>query len=188
MKTKICLLSAAILYCGLFIAQGQPTNAPASDTAQNNFATTAGSWFTSIDMTKSYPTNGIAFSVGALWENNVNWCNYLDVSKNFGKVVVNGEMGNAGVAGTIERGQLGIGYEAFRQGDARLIASVSPGYQRDTAASETVGHGTYVQPMLTAQKIMAHGSFAEIGIGYDVYVKGKQPNSPLLKVGAGFTF
>lgn len=185
---KKLLLLAAALCVGLSTQAKTNTPTPETDTAQNNFGVTALAWGTSIDYTKAYPTNGIAFSIGALWENNVSWANYIDASKNFGKFVAIAEMGNAGVAGTIERGQLGIGYELFRQGDLRLIAAVSPGYQRQTLQSAEVGHGTYVQPMITAQKLMAHGAFAEIGLGYDVYVKGKQPNYPLLKIGTGFTF
>ena len=107
-KIKIGL-GALLLACGLSVQAQTNTVDTNTVTSVNNFVQTAGAWFSSIDYTKSWPTNEIDFSVGGLWANNNNWANYLNVQKNVGNFAFDGEMDNAGVAGTIYRVQAGAG-------------------------------------------------------------------------------
>lgn len=186
MKTLIGALAFGLFAITIQAQTNSPT--PSTDTAQNNFLAVAGEWVMSIDYTKAWPTNEMDVSVGALWENNISFANYIGLQKNIGSFEFNGEMANAGVAGTIERGQVGVGYRLLNRGDLSINAQVDGGYQRMTVNSPMVGHGTYVQPEIMLRKIMAHGAYGEIGLAQDFYLKGQQPNYPMLKVGTGFTF
>lgn len=170
----------AVALCGgLFTARADTsTNTP---TSINDFAQTAGSWFTSVDYTKSWPTNEIDFALGGLWQNNNNWANYINVQKNVGSFAFDAEMDNAGVAGTIYRVQGGVGYRLLNRGDLSVHAFLNGGYDR---ANKTA----FAEPTIVLRKLMAHGAFAEISLGYDVLFKGQQPTTPGLRIGTGFTF
>jgi hypothetical protein len=198
MKTKI--LSILILTSALaFSAPAQTSTAtpaaspPAvnpSDTAENNFVSTMGSWVTSIDYAKTWPTNGISFSVGALWQNNIAWANYITAQKDAGNFCFDTTMANQGIAGTIERVQAGGGYRLLNRGDLAIYVTGDLGYARKDAVSATdpIGRGLFFQPQITLRKLMAHGAFAEMSLNYDVFTSGQQPKFPGLKLGTGFTF
>ena len=179
-KIKIGL-GALLLACGLSVQAQTNTVDTNTVTSVNNFVQTAGAWFSSIDYTKSWPTNEIDFSVGGLWANNNNWANYLNVQKNVGNFAFDGEMDNAGVAGTIYRVQAGAGYRILNRGDLSAQVLLNGGYDR-------TGKSMFAEPTLTVRKLMAHGAFAEISLDYDIYAKGAQPSAPGLKIGTGFTF
>jgi hypothetical protein len=177
-KMTVIGLAALVLAGGSVQAQFTDTNAA---TAENNFVTTAASWFSSIDYTKSWPTNEIDFAVGGLWQNNNQWANYLNVQKNFGNLAVDGEMDNAGVVGTIYRVQFGGGYRFLNRGDLSMTILLNGGYDKTQKAG-------FAEPTLLLRKIMAHGAFTEIALDYDVLFKGQQSNYPGLRIGTGFTF
>lgn len=185
MKLKIALLAASVALCGL--SATAQTNNP-STTAENNFFATATEWAGSIDYTKSWPTNGIRISVGALWQNNVNWANYIAAQKNFGDIGLTSQMANQGVAGTIERVQAGPAYRFLNRGDLEMQVEIQPGYARKTVDNGAVGRGLFIEPQVTMRKLMAHGAFLEMSLNYDVFTTGQQPNYPGLRIGTGFTF
>ena len=172
------LAAVALAICGVTSQAQTNTVTPASI---NDFASTACLWFTSIDYTKSWPTNEIDFAVGGLWQNNNNWANYINVQKNIGGFAFDAEMDNAGVAGTIYRIQGGAGYRILNRGDLSVHAFLNGGYDR---ANKTA----FAEPTLVLRKLMAHGAFAEISLDYDVVLKGQQPSTPGLRIGTGFTF
>jgi hypothetical protein len=149
-----------------------------------------GAWVTSIDYSKTWPTNGISFAVGALWQNNINWANYITVQKDVGNFCFDATMANQGIAGTVERIQAGGGYRLLNRGDLAIYSTLDVGYARKTAVASTdpIGRGTFIQPQLTLRKLMAHGAFAEMSLNYDIFTSGKQPLYPGLKLGTGFTF
>ena len=180
-KIKI-LLAAALVVCGLS-AQAQ-TNTP---TSALDFPSTAAAWFSSIDYSKSWPTNELDMTIGGCWQNNVNWANYIDFQKNRGNLAFDAEMDNQGVAGTIVRTQGGIGYRLLNRGDLSAHVIVDGGYQR-ASADVSRAAGGYIEPQAKIRKLMAHGAFAEISMNYDFMFKGSQPNYPGIKVGTGFTF
>jgi len=181
---KRILLTVSILAMGCFtnLASAQTTDTTAPPpTAQNNFIATATSWFLSIDTTKAWPSNEIDFAVGGLWQNNVNWANYINVQKNIKAFAFNVEMDNAGVAGTIYRVQGGAGYRILNRGDLSMHVFLNGGYDR-------MGKCAFAEPQITLRKLMAHGAFMEISLNYDVMGKGAQPSAPGLRIGTGFTF
>jgi hypothetical protein len=194
-KFLITLAAAAAVMAAVQTAPAQTTNNSAgptqpnlmNDTAQNNFVSTAGSWLTTIDYSKSWPTNEMNFSVGALWINNVNWANYILGEKHFGNWITDAQMANQGIAGTIARVQGGGGYRLLNRGDLAINATIDLGYQR-ASVDVTRGSAAFVEPNLTLRKLMAHGAFAEISLNYDAMLKGPQPAYPGLRVGTGFTF
>lgn len=175
MKNKIIIGLAALLCAGGLQAQ---TNTP---TSSNDFPQVAALWFTSIDYTKSWPTNEFDFSVGGLWQNNVQWANYINVQKDIKNFVLDGQMDLQGVGGTINRIQAGGGYRILNRGDLEAQVTLNGGYDRTLVAG-------FVEPSLTLKKLMAHGAFSEISLNYDFLFKGSQPNYPGVKVGTGFTF
>ena len=184
-KIKMAVIGLAALVLAGVSVQAQPTNAVPVDTntvtAVNNFAATAFNWFSSIDYTKSWPTNEVDFSVGGLWQNNVNWANYINVQKNIGSFAFDGEMDNAGVAGTIYRIQGGVGYRILNSGDLSASVLLNGGYDRTFKSS-------FAEPQIVVRKLMAHGAFLEMSLNYDIYAKGAQPTAPGLRIGSGFTF
>lgn len=172
----------AVALCGgLFTSAVSAADTNGSPTSALDFPQVAGQWFTSIDYTKSWPTNEIDFSVGALWNNNVNWCNYLGVQKNIGSIVLGGEMDNAGIAGTIYRAQAQVGYRLLNRGDLSAQATIGAGYDKFDKSA-------YTEPAVTLRKQMAHGAFAEISLLYPVLFKGNQSSTPFIGVGTGWTF
>ena len=179
-KIKIGL-AALLLACGLTVQAQTNTVDTNTVTSVNNFVQTAGAWFSSIDYTKSWPTNEIDFSVGGLWANNNNWANYLNGQKDIKDFVIDGQMDNAGVAGTIYRVQAGGGYRLLNRGDLAMQGTLNGGYDRTVKTA-------FIEPSITVRKIMAHGTFTEISLNYDVNFKGQQPAYPGLKIGTGFTF
>lgn len=187
MKIKSTLLITALAAFALatgFSAQAQTsTNAipNPSTTAQNDFVVTAGSWLTSIDYTKAWPTNEFDLSTGAKWLNNVNWANYILVQKDINDFAFDGEMVNQGVAGTINRIQAGAGYRLLNRGDLSAHAMLDGGYDR-TAKSG------FLEPKAILRKLMAHGAFAEIALTYPIMLKGNQSDYPGLDIGVGVTF
>ena len=177
MKTMKTLLAAGVIACGLFTAPAQ-TN---TTTSAIDFPSTAAAWLSSIDYTKAWPTNQFDLSTGALWRNNSQWGNYLNVQKNFGNWVTFAEMDNEGLLNKIYRIQGGGGYRVMNRGDLEIQATIGGGYDKINGCG-------FVEPQLTLKKIMAHGAFTEISLNYDVNFAGKQQDYPGLRVGGGFTF
>jgi hypothetical protein len=176
MKNKILGLAALLL-----LAAGGLQAQTNSTTSAIDFPQTAAQWFTSIDYTKSWPTNEFDLSVGGLWANNVQWANYLNAQKNINNFVLDGQLDNQGIAGTINRIQAGGGYRVLNRGDLAGQFTVNGGYDR----TQVTG---FIEPSLTFKKQMAHGTFSEISLNYDVLFKGKEPSYPGIKIGTGFTF
>ena len=179
MKT-IKILLGAVLCCALFTTAKAQSNTN-SPTSALDFPATAAGWLSSIDYTKAWPTNEIDISVGALWDNNVSWCNYLGLQKNIGNFTLGGEMDNAGVAGTIYRAQAIVGYRLLNRGDLSAQVTLGGGYDR-------INKSAFAEPAVTLRKQMAHGAFAEVSLRYDVLAKGQQPSAATLGIGTGWTF
>lgn len=175
-KIKYLLIGVGLL-AATITTQAQ-TNSP---TSALDFPSTAGSWLTTIDYTKYWPTNEIDISVGGLWANNVNWANYLNVQKDIGNFALDAQMDNAGVAGTIDRISGGGGYRLLNRGDLSAHILLNGGYDR----MESNG---FVEPNLLVRKLLAHGAFMEISLNYDFKFSGRQPDFPGLRIGTGWTF
>lgn len=185
---KLTTIIGLALVAGIAVCSAQTNSTPGTDTAQNNFISTAGSWLSSIDYTKSWPTNEVDLSVGAAWQNNVNWANYIGVQKNIGNFTLGATMVNGGVFGVIERGQAGAGYRFLNRGDLSAQFTLDAGYARRDANNSVNGKGAFVEPAITLRKIMSHGAFSEISLNYDVFANGQQSQFPGLRIGTGFTF
>ena len=171
---------AALLASGFTARAQTATNTPLP--AQQNFVQTATLWLTTIDYTKSWPTNEFDLSTGAKWLNNVNWANYVAAQKDFGNIAVDAEMANQGIAGVIERGQGGLGYRILNRGDTAAHFFADGGYDR-------TAHSAFIEPKATIRKLLSNtGAFLEIGLTYPVLFKGPQPKYPGLNIGAGATF
>ncbi|MBU6410559.1 MAG: hypothetical protein KGR98_09240 [Verrucomicrobia bacterium] len=180
MKKILCLPGALALLSAFSLPL--PALADATNqTAQPDFISTAGQWLSTIDYAKSWPSNETDVAVGGLWQNNVNWANYIGAQKNFGRLALNARMDNAGVAGTILRAQAGAGYRLLQRGDLVADALLDAGYDRPSRAA-------YVEPEVLMRKQLAHGAFAELGLTYDFMLRGGQPSYPGLMLGTGFAF
>src|SRR5580658_503270 len=119
MKPKIQKLASKILV-GLALlggmgalpatvkAQSSPTNSvPASP---QNFFQTAANYFTSANTNYTWTGNTLEVAGGADYMSSVTWANYLDAQYDIGRFDISAKMRNAGIAGTVDSAEAGIGY------------------------------------------------------------------------------
>lgn len=176
-KIKIALIGIAALGLAMVSnAQTASTNAPA------NFFQNLGSWASSRTASGlTWPVSDFDAATGGRYVNNLQWANYVSVTKNLGSFYAGAELDTAGVVGTIEAASLRVGYTVSNVGDLRVKGGIDVGYNRLT--SSIVG-----QPELIAEKLITATTYAEIKIGYPISAKGVSADYPDIAIGAGGTF
>lgn len=186
---KIISLIAALVLAACFSATAQSiilTNTSGGTTtvtgSSTNFLQLLVGWGTSRYASGLvWPTNDLDIATGGRYVNNLQWANYVGVTKNFGNWYVGGELDNAGVAGVIEQVSGRAGYTLSNAGDLRLKAGGNIGYNTQTKTA-------VFQPEFGGEKMITANTFAEAFIGYPFSLKGTAPQYPDVRIGVGATF
>lgn len=187
MKKTITLIAALMLAaCYSASADITVTNASGGTTtisgATTNFLTQLMGWGTSrFASGLTWPTNDLDIATGGRYVNNLQWANYVALTKNFGAWYVGAEMDNAGVAGVVQQVSARGGYTLSNAGDLRLKAGVNVGYNTQTKSA-------VLQPEIGGEKMITTDTFAEAFIGYPFSPKGTIPQYPDVRIGVGATF
>jgi hypothetical protein len=191
MKPKIQKLASKILV-GLALlggmgalpatvkAQSSPTNSvPASP---QNFFQTAANYFTSANTNYTWTGNTLEVAGGADYMSSVNWANYLDAQYDIGRFDISAKMRNAGIAGTVDSAEAGIGYTLISYYSVKLEAGIDGGYNLDRNTA-------LIEPKLTLRDKLTPNTFLGLAISLPIWTNGRPLNTvPDIGIETGFTY
>ena len=166
----ICLLTTNMT------ARGQ-TNAPVQ-----TFFETAEAYFTSANTNYSWASNTLEMAVGADYMSSVNWANYVDAQYDMGRFGFEAKMRNAGIAGTVDSAEGGVGYALIEYDSVKLQAGIDGGYDLDRNAA-------LIEPKLTLRDKLTPNTFLGVAISLPIWTNGKPMNRvPDIGIETGFTY
>ena len=191
MKLKIRKLNFKILL-GLAFLGGigiLPVTAGAQTSITNslpvspqNFFQTAANYFTSASTNYTWTGNTLEVAAGADYMSSVNWANYLDAQYDLGRFALEAKMRNAGIAGTVDSTEAGIGYTLISYYSVKLEAGVDGGYDLNRNAA-------LIEPKLTLRDKLTANTFLGLSISLPIWANGQPMNSvPDIGIETGFTY
>lgn len=147
-----------------------------------NFFQTAANYFTSANTNYTWAGNTLEVAAGADYMSSVNWANYLDAQYDIGRFAIEAKMRNAGIAGTVDSMEAGVGYTLISYCSIKLEAGVDGGYDlsRNTAL---------IEPKLTLRDKLTANTFLGLSISLPIWANGQPMNSvPDIGIETGFTY
>src|SRR5580692_2219540 len=109
-KTLVCLALLGGIGALPVTASAQSPTTNALPVSPQNFFQTAAYYFTSANTNYTWTGNTLEVAAGADYMSSVNWANYLDAQYDIGRFDIAAKMRNAGIAGTVDSAEAGIGY------------------------------------------------------------------------------
>jgi hypothetical protein len=177
---SLCLLAAS------FTAQAQnPLNSEPPSTnvsPEQNFFQSVGNYFTSANTNYTWASNTLEVAVGADYMSSVNWANYVEAQFDINRFDIGAKVRNAGIAGTVDSAQAGIGYSLIEFFSVKLEAGIDGGYdlERNTVIFE---------PRLTLRDKLTPNTFLGISLSLPIWTNGKPMNNvPDIGIETGFTY
>jgi hypothetical protein len=182
MKSKIQKLNCKILLVLALligIEANAQTNAPISP---ENFFQTAANYFTSANTNYTWTGNTLEVAAGADYMSSVNWANYLDAQCDLGRFGIEAKMRNAGIAGTVDSVEAGVGYTLISYYSVKLEAGIDGGYDLNRNAA-------LIEPKLTLRDKLTPNTFLGLAISLPVWTNGRPLNTvPDIGIETGFTY
>lgn len=184
MKKLVCLLFAAISLSAF--AQTNPVISTNIPTGPVQFAANLGSYLTSFNYALSWTNTPVDIWAGANFQSGLQTSAELGASYDVYRsgtnwvVDVNGAVRNAGIAGTIVSGQLGVGW-AFLIYDTKLEPYIDVGYSAQL-------NSWYAEPGVRIKKKMTISTYVGAALAYDIYFRGHNQKLPTLFAGPGWAF
>jgi hypothetical protein len=180
LKLKI-VLPLALVTLNL-AAHAQTNQTSSSSSPPQNFFQTAEDYFTSANTNYTWTGNTLEIAAGADYMSSVNWANYLDAQYDLGKFDLDAKMRNAGIAGTVDSAEAGIGYTLISYYSIKLEAGLDGGYDLDRNAA-------LIEPKLTLRDKLTANTFLGLTLSLPVWVNGKPVNNvPDIGIETGFTY
>jgi hypothetical protein len=182
MKLKIQKLNFKILL-GLALLLDAGVNAQTNTLVPSqNFFQTAASYFTSANTNYTWTGNTLEVAAGADYMSSVNWANYLDAQYDLGRFAIEAKMRNAGIAGTVDSAEAGIGYTLISYYSVKLQAGVDGGYDLDRNTA-------LIEPKLTLRDKLTPNTFLGLSISLPIWANGQAMNTvPDIGIETGFTY
>jgi hypothetical protein len=147
-----------------------------------NFFQTAENYFTSANTNYNWTSNTLEMAVGADYMSSVNWANYVDAQYDIGRFAIETKMRNAGIAGTVDSTEAGIGYAPIEYYSVKLEAGIEGGYDLERNA-------VLIEPKLTLRDKLTPNTFLGISISLPIWANGKPINNvPDVGIETGFTY
>lgn len=176
----VAIISGVCLVAAGFTARAQlpSTNLP----PEQSFFQSVGNYFTSANTNYTWASNTLEIAVGADYMSSVNWANYVEAQFDTGRFDIDAKVRNAGIAGTVDSVQAGIGYSLIEFYSIKLEAAIDGGYDldRNTAIFE---------PRLTLRDKLTSNTFLGISLSLPVWTNGKPINNvPDIGIETGFTY
>jgi len=155
---------------------------PNNPLAQNFIQQTIG-YFASINTNLDLAGTSLILSIGACYEQNVNFANYVAVEYDLGKFNIDGALQNAGIAGTVVEAELGGGYTLLQKYDTELVGELLGGYN----FSQKCG---VIEPQVVLRKLFSTHAGLETRISFPVEIGGHTSGmqQPTLWLGTFATF
>jgi hypothetical protein len=175
------------LNCQIFVAlvlifasmAGAQTNNPV---LPQNFFQTAANYFTSANTNYTWTGNTLEVAAGADYMSSVNWANYLDAQYDLGRFGIEAKMRNAGIAGTVDSAEAGVGYTLITYYSVKLEAAVDGGYDLDRNTA-------LIEPKLTLRDKLTPNTFLGLSISLPIWTSGQPINTvPNIGIETGFTY
>jgi hypothetical protein len=191
MKTKIQKLNFKTLVCLVLLggigalpvtASAQSSTTNALPVSPQNFFQTAANYFTSANTNYTWTGNTIEVAAGADYMSSVNWANYLDAQYDIGRFNIAAKMRNAGIAGTVDSAEAGIGYTLISYYSVKLEAGIDGGYDLDRNTA-------LIEPKLTLRDKLTPNTFLGLAISLPIWANGRPMNTvPDIGIETGFTY
>lgn len=161
-----------------FTAHAQTNTA----TPPQSFFETAKDYLTSANTNYTWTSNTLEMAVGADYMSSVNWANYVDAQYDIGRFVIEAKMRNAGIAGTVDSAEGGVGYALIEYYSVKLEAGVDGGYDLERNAA-------LIEPKLTLRDKLTPNTFLGVAISLPIWASGKPINTvPDIGIETGFTY
>jgi hypothetical protein len=159
-------------------AQSPSTNVP----PEQNFFQTVGNSFMSANTNYSWASNSLEVAVGADYMSSVNWANYVEAQFDMGRFDIGAKVRNAGIAGTVDSAQAGIGYSLIEFYSVKMEAGIDGGYDLERGAA-------IFEPRLTLRDKLTPNTFLGLSLSLPIWVNGKPMNNvPDIGIETGFTY
>ena len=147
-----------------------------------NFFQTAANYFTSANTNYTWTGNTLEVAAGADYMSSVNWANYLDAQYDLGRFAIETKMRNAGIAGTVDSAEAGVGYTLISYHSVKLEAAVDGGYDLDRNTA-------LIEPKLTLRDKLTPNTFLGLSISLPIWTSGRPINTvPDIGIETGFTY
>jgi hypothetical protein len=167
-----------------------------SNLTSQNFLVTMMQWGTTrYESGLTWPSNDTDVEIGADYQSQTQWANYIAIVKNLGLFYVGVQMENAGIAGTVEQLGARAGYTISNGGDLRIKAGAYAGYQIHPNGSYPKGF--VGQPEIRLEKLItgptlnsptSPTTFASLTMYYPFTIHGTPASTPGFMVAGGATF
>jgi hypothetical protein len=182
MKTKIQKLTFKTLV-GLALLLSVGANAQTNILVPSqNFFQTAADYLTSANTNYTWTGNTLEVAAGADYMSSVNWANYLDAQYDIGRFDIATKMRNAGIAGTVDSAEAGIGYTLISYYCVKLEAGIDGGYDLDRNTA-------LIEPKLTLRDKLTPNTFLGLSISLPIWANGRSMNTvPDIGIETGFTY
>jgi hypothetical protein len=181
MKLKIQKLNIGILFLLTLLALGAHAQTNLLAAPQNFFQTAAG-YFTSANTNYTWTGNTLEVAAGADYMSSVNWANYLDAQYDLGRFALEAKMRNAGIAGTVDSAEAGIGYTLVSYYSVKLEAGIDGGYDLERNAA-------LIEPKLTLRDKLTPNTFLGLSLSLPIWTGGRPMNNvPDIGIETGFTY
>jgi hypothetical protein len=182
MKLKIQKLTPKILL-GLALLLGAGASAQTNTLVPpQNFFQTAAGYFTSANTNYTWAGNTLEVATGADYMSSVNWANYLDAQYDIGRFAIEAKMRNAGIAGTVDSAEAGIGNTLITYYSVKLQAGMDGGYDLDRNTA-------LIEPKLTLRDKLTPNTFLGLSLSLPIWANGHAMNTvPDIGIETGFTY
>ena len=182
----LAAIGGLCLFAVSFNIQAQnPLNSEPSSTnmsPEQNFFQSVGNYFTSANTNYTWASNTWEVAVGADYMSSVNWANYVEAQFDIDRFDIEAKVRNAGIAGTVDSAQAGIGYSLIEFYSIKLEAGIDGGYDLDRNAA-------IFEPRLTLRDKLTPNTFLGISLSLPVWTNGKPMNNvPDIGIETGFTY
>lgn len=157
----------------------------------SNFVGTVLDYLSSNNTNFTFIGNKIELETGAEYQNGMNWANDIRLQYNLtDKWSVNGQIDNAGVAGTVEEYQGGLSYAIINSYAIKAQFGINGGYNHLYESGD-------VMPFIEFMKKMTPNTYSFVELDEPVYFRaiGSHPGSnipnawsPQIRLGVGCTF
>jgi hypothetical protein len=189
-KNQNSLFKTLLLLASVMLSHGARAQISTNSiTPEQNFFQTAEQYLTSANTNYTWTNVTCEASVGADYMSSVQWANNLNLQYDtssgnlyLNRVSVDGDLRNAGVAGTVESLEGGIHYTFVEYYSVKLQAGTHAGY-------DFFRNSVVIEPDLGINAKLTPNTFAGLRLSLPVWLRGKPINNiPDIRLQTGITF